>query len=153
MPSVTASNPTIVPTGEYLVQVTDYKEDNGQYGEQFKFTLEIVAPKKYENEKKLYWASPKITGGKKPSNLFRLVTGAFGREPVMGKNPETVDIDDLIGRQVICSIVSEDGENGERNKIIGFKAYSKQSVFPMPEPAKMGTSPAEPDDDDLFSEE
>lgn len=155
----TESNYVTLPTGEYLVQITDYASETGNFGPQWKWSLEVVAPKSHAGNTKFFWTSEKLTGGKKPSNLWKLVSAAFGREP--GKN-EAVDIDDLIGRRCIAVIVAEprDDGDGERNRTSALKPYAKQEPFPLPKPGakktgdetsfEVGEKPEVADDEDPF---
>lgn len=143
----------VIPTGEYLAQITDYEEEQGNFGPQFKFRLEIVKPKQYAEKTQLYWTSQKLTSGQRKSKLWAFVEAAFNR---MVEEGEQVDLDDVIGRQVIMVLVSDAKDDGsEFNKISSIKAYKNQQVFPKPATGQQtvpGTATLN-NDDDPFSDE
>lgn len=152
--TATAQAYEVVPTGEYLAQVTDIEDKEGNYGPQFQFTFEIVSPKAFEGKIKLAWYSQKLSSGTKPSKLWNVVQSIYNRPLVID---EQVDIDDLIGRQCIIVVVAEENEKGEENsKITALKAYKKTEPFPAagkPKPDNTAFTAGEPaeDIDDPFA--
>jgi hypothetical protein len=131
----------VLPTGDYLAQITDWEEDKGQYGPQFRFKFEIIKPKAQEGKNLSGWCSKKLSkGGTRPSKLWTWCEAAFNRPISEGEN---VDIDTLVGRQLVLSVIVEpksDGD-GEYNKIANVKAYKGQEPFPVG-----GTAPTKSDE-------
>lgn len=158
MPVMTATKAEFetLPTADYLAQITDYEEETGNYGPQFKFTFEIVSPKAYAGKTRLAWCSQKLTSGQKKSKLWTWVEAAYNRPISEG---EAVDIDSLVGRQVVLTLISETRDDGsEVNKVSAVKAYKKQDPFPIPQAATqplagMEAKAAGADEEDPFSDE
>jgi len=140
----------VMPTNDYLVQITDIEETAGNYGPQFQFTLEVVKPERYAGKTRKYWCSQKLTAGSKKSKLWSLVEAAYNRPLEIG---EAVDSDNLQGRRMIATIVVETGDDGsENNKIAAIKPYKKQEPWPKTEAGKRVATTDE-SDDDPFSDE
>ncbi len=139
----------VIPTGEYLAAFTDYEEETGQYGEQIKITWEIEKPAKYAGKKRLDWCNKKLSKGAKTSKLWNRVEALMNRPIEIG---EDVDLDSLIGRDVVLVIVEETKDDGTPNaKIASVKAYKRQEAFPKPEAGKPAAKPkAKPEDADEF---
>jgi hypothetical protein len=154
--TATTSNFEVIPTGEYLAQVTDIEDKEGNFGPQYQFSYEIVSPKPFAGKSKWGWYSQKLSGGTKPSKLWGVVQAIYNRPLVPG---EAVDVDDLIGRQCIIVIVAEENDKGEEfSKITNVKAYKKQEPFPaagLPKPDNTEFAAGEPEeiDDDPFADQ
>lgn len=144
--TATKSEFEVYPVGEYLAQVVDFEETEGNFGPQFRFRFEFLKPKAYAGKQISAWCSKKLAGGSKKSKLWTWVEAAYNRPLTEG---EEVDIDLLIGRQVVLVVVTEpksDGD-GEFNKITSVRAYKQQEPFPAWKPGKPAGKPA---DDDSF---
>lgn len=157
MPTVTATENSfkVVPTADYLMMVTSYKEESGQFGPQLMWKLEIVKPDEQAGNTIPYWTGTKLTkGGPVPTKLTTLVESAFNRTVSGG---EQVDTDNVCGRYVIASVVAEprkDG-NGDRNTITRIKPYTKQEPFPVDTDFEVGEPPKAKasDPEDPFGDE
>jgi fructose-specific component phosphotransferase system IIB-like protein len=161
----------LIPTGDYLCQVTNYEivdtSYEGKPTKQYQFTLEIVQPKAFAGKTRCYWCNKVLSTGTKKSKLWRFVETAFNRPIVIG---ESIDIDDLVGRQMVATITVEttdqkddSGELIQRNKTAGINPYKKQPPFEAPKTAKAAKAetpdaaepkPSKEDDEfDPFAEE
>jgi hypothetical protein len=153
MATLTASKAEfeVMPVGDYLAQITNYEEEVGNFGPQFKFTFEIVSPKEYAGKNKVAWCSQKLTSGSKKSKLWGWVEAAYNRPITEG---EQVDIDTLVGRQVVLTLVVEPRDDGsEINKVQVIKAFKKQEPWPKDADFQSGAAPATADWDDPFSDQ
>lgn len=117
----------VLPTGEYLAQIVDIEDVDGNYGPQFQFQFEIVKPKPFEGKTMRGWCSqsPSLK-----SKLMSWTAAAFNRPIETG---EAVDTMDLIGRKVVLVIITEpksDGSGEEINKISNVKPYKSQEPMP-----------------------
>ena len=131
----------VLPTGEYLVQVTDFEEVTGEFGPQVKLTFEIVKPAKFAGKTKLGWASMKLsTGGKRNSKLWDWTCAIFGRKLKIGEDMELMD---LVGRQAVAVIITEKKGEDDMNKISSLKPYAPQPPFPAAGAAKPPKPPAD----------
>ena len=138
----------VIPTGEYLAQITDQEDvPEGTYGPQIKLTFEIVArieegttkKTKYAGKTRFGWASKKLTKGEKGcSKLWSWVEAAYNRKIEID---EMVDTDSLQARRVIIVNVVEPAKNGEGEvcKITAVKPYPKQDPYPTPGKAQPKT--------------
>ena len=139
----------IFPTGEYLAQITDFEEEIGNFGPQFKFKFEFIKPKAHAGKALCAWCSQKLTSGSKKSKLWGWVEAAWNRPIDIG---EEVDLDDLVGRQVVLVVITEAKEDGtEYNKISAIKPYKQQEAWPKAAAAQAETRDsfeAGEDDDD-----
>jgi hypothetical protein len=128
MPIVTATANETIPTGEYLVALNDITVDEGQFGKQYKFAMEVTKPAEYAGKKLTAWTSTSsaITG------KFMKYASAFLRRPI--EDGERVNTDDLIGKQAIAIVLTKvsDKDNSEFNKVDGVKAYKARASAPAP---------------------
>lgn len=118
----------VFPTGEYLAQITDFEEESGNFGPQFRIKFELVKPKAHAGKSISGWCSQKLISGNKKSKLWGWVEAAWNRPVEVG---EEVDLDDLVGRQVVLVVITESKEDGtEYNKISAIKPYKQQEPWP-----------------------
>jgi hypothetical protein len=149
MATLTASKQEfeVLPVGEYLAQITDYEETTGNFGPQFKFRFEIVKPKAHAGKALSAWCSQKLTSGSKKSKLWGWVESAFNRPIEVG---EQVDLDDLVGRQVVLVVITDTKDDGsEYNTISSIKAYKSQEPMPKPSLGGNGAAKSAKSDDDF----
>lgn len=127
MAIITARKETVLPVGDYGLEVLGVTHEQGQFGWQFKFEFVVTAPKKFaELEKRLVaWTNDSNTI---KSKFIKWVSAIYNREIIDG---EQIDTDKLIARRVIGVIITEDKDDGTYNKIYALKPYGKQSPMPF----------------------
>jgi hypothetical protein len=100
-----------VPTGEYKAVITEISQTEGKFGPQLQIKSEISAGP-YAGNVLLCWVSPKFSP---KSRLYEWVEAALAM-PV--PKSYTFDSDDLIGREVIATLVVRELESGgEVNRV------------------------------------
>jgi hypothetical protein len=103
----------VIPGGEYAARITDVKEKlDGEFGPAF--AIEFTLQEGKVGHKITKFCSQKFSP---KSRLFELA------KAVRGTIPKTynLDTDDLLGEDVVLSVVKEMGEQDEPfNKIVGF---------------------------------
>ena len=138
-----------IPTGEYLAELIDYENTDGQFGPQYKLIWEIVKPEKFAGKQRYDWCSKKLTtGGKMQSKLWGRIEALMNRPIQIGEN---IDLDALISRRAILVIVEEAKGDDVFAKIASVKPYKKQEPFVVGEFSVGEESPT--DKDDPFDEE
>ncbi len=142
MTKMTVQRKEVLPTGDYLAQIVTFEKKNGNYGEQIEIDYEVVKPAKFAGHILKSWCNPVLTIGTKRSKLVLLVEAAFNRRLNVD---EEVDLNDIIGRQLVLTVLREQKDNGaEFAKVQSMAAYPKTPVFPEPDKP---TSFDEDDDD------
>lgn len=129
-----ASEPSdLLPTGDYIVKITEIKQVKSQFPNQRTGELEdqLLVGMQTRDGKRInaycsMWFSPK-------SKLYSLVRAAFGREIPVSYN---LDTDELIGRKVKVVVLQTTSKNG--------KEYSKVVEFKQAPPTGAPTTPARP---------
>lgn len=135
MTTVTINEFEAIPTGEYTVNIVDYKQETGQFGEQFHFTIEVIGGE-YADRQLHYWTP--VTGGMK-GKLFKMAS-AVGIALDAG---DEFDLDDLVGKRCMATVVVKERADGtEGNKIDGLKAPRAKKTEKA-EPQKINTTDAE----------
>lgn len=122
----------LLETGEYPAEITEIALENGQFGEQLKFTFEL------DNGRSMWgWASAKFST---KSKLYAWTRAILNRDIPPSY---MLDTDDLLGKRVKVIITQEEREDGrEFNKITRLKPYTNgtggtnghQPVAPPPAP-------------------
>lgn len=116
----------VLETGEYPAEVTEIALENGQFGEQLKFTFEL------ENGHSLWgWASAKFST---KSKLYAWTQAILNQQI----SPTYVlDTDDLVGRKVKLVVVTEERDDGrEFNKITRLKPFQQNGQAPVQRPVQ-----------------
>ena len=120
-----------IPTGEYLIQVTNIEETENKFDPdkpQLKWTLEIVTGD-YEGKNLIAFSS---TSDSVKGKLVRWAS-ALGLELVDG---DAFDTDDLIGRQCLAVVLVKAKDDGtEFNKVDDLKARKLKTQTRRPVPA------------------
>lgn len=147
--TATKSEFEVIPTGEYLAELIDYEDTDGQFGPQYKLTWEIVKPEKFAGKQRFDWCSQKLTsGGKMQSKLWGRVEALINRPIEIGEN---IDMDSLISRRAILVIIEEVKGDDSYAKISSVKPYKKQEPLPAGE-TNVGDQKPDPEVDP-FDEE
>ena len=97
------------------MQVVNIEPTDGNFGPQFKWTLEVVKPEKFSGIQRGAWTSvsPNLKG-----KFMKWAGACLGRAI---EKDEAIDTDDLIGAQVVATIVIKDGDDGPFNKVDGIR--------------------------------
>jgi len=115
-----------IPTGEYPTQITDLIEEEGKFGQQVKFTLEIIGDGDYTGKNLLAWAALS------PSMKGKLAKWAAACGIQLEPGIE-FDTDELIGKRVMAVVLVKTKDDGsEFNKVEELKAPKRR---PVPAPA------------------
>ena len=119
----------LLPVGEYPAKIADIKLEDGQFGQQVKFTFEI--PNGEEEPRTMWgWSSAKFTPA---SKLYAWTQAALGGGPIdRGYN---FNSDDLIGKKVTLIVVVKEGDKGEFNRIDTIRPFRKPAPKPVVEAA------------------
>lgn len=106
-----------LPTGDYSAEISRVELEEGQFGQQLKFSFDLLGEK--EGRTLLGWASCRFSP---KSKLYGWTRAAFGGGPIdRGYNLNT---DDLIGRKVTLTVLASSRDDGtEFNKIDAVKTY------------------------------
>ena len=110
----------VLPTGEYVAEVEEIEEVEGNYGPQLKWTFRVLNSKDHKDCTVLGWTS---TSPSTKGRLVNWVSACYGRRIRGG---ETIDTHDLIGKRVsLVLTVEENGDGAEFNKIQSLKPHKK----------------------------
>ncbi len=117
----------VIPGGEYPARITKIEETKGTYGDQLKWTFDLK-PINGKEHSLLGWCSATFSN---KSNLYKWTCATLD-VPGMAAG-ETLDPRDLIGKQVILSVIRDTNDKGEPfNKVKGLFPYHK----PVQQPQK-----------------
>jgi len=122
----------VLPTGDYPASIGRIELEDGQYGQQLKFSFDLLV-EEYADRTLLGWASAKFST---KSKLYGWTRAALGGQPI---DPAYVlDTDDLIGKKVLLTVLvkqKDDGSGIEFNKIDSVRPYRNgQAPVQQPEP-------------------
>lgn len=120
----------VLPTGDYPATIEAIELSDGQYGQQLKFSFGLDG----KNQTLWGWASASFTT---KSKLYGWTRAAFGGRPIPPNY--TLDTDDLIGKQVLLTVVVATKDDGaEFNKIENVRAYLNGQQPAMAQPVAAG---------------
>ncbi len=104
-PKVTMEEAIVIPTGEYRMLVMDYEEVQGQFGQQYKFKLEMPQGSDYAGKYLSLWTPTNLT----PKNKFGRFIQAAGFDMELGME---LMLDDLLQRPVTAVVIVTTGKDG-----------------------------------------
>lgn len=109
-----------LPPGEHIAEVAEIKQEQGNFGAQFRWTFHVLSPDGSVRKRILGWTS--ISPSLK-SKFARWTQACLGRPP---KADETVKTSDLVGSKVMLVVVVEETEDGaEFNKVDNIKPLKR----------------------------
>ena len=127
-----------LPTGSYKVVLTGIEEKVGQFGEQFRLSLEVLEGE-YEGRRLTAWCSPVLSP---KSKLTRWAAALLGDEMPEG----ALDVDWLINRTAVADVLETEGKDGATfSKVVELKPIrrpARPSPAPRPAPAAARPAPA-----------
>jgi len=119
----------VIPTGEYRMLVMDYEEVTGQFGQQYRFKLEMPRGTEFAGQYLSFWTPIELT----TKNKFQKLVYAAGFD--MGPNEELM-LDDLLQRPVTAVVIVTTGKDGTE--------FSKIEAVKRPKPRGGQQSKATP---------
>ena len=100
-----------IPTGDYEAVITEVEEDEGQFGEQYKYIFQITNGES-KGTNLFGWSSQKLS---KKSKYREWAVAALGRN--IGPGDE-LTVDDLVGKPIRITVLREASDDGsEYNKV------------------------------------
>mgnify|MGYP001160036530 CR=1 FL=1 len=100
-----------IPTGDYEAVITEVEEDEGQFGEQYKYIFQITNGEA-KGTNLFGWSSQKLS---KKSKYREWAVAALGR--TIGPGDE-LTVDDLVGKPIRITVLREAADDGsEYNKV------------------------------------
>ena len=100
-----------IPTGDYEAVITEVEEDEGQFGEQYKYIFQITNGEA-KGTNLFGWSSQKLS---KKSKYREWAVAALGR--TIGPGDE-LTVDDLVGKPIRITVLREASDDGsEYNKV------------------------------------
>ncbi len=128
-PKVTMQEAVVIPTGEYRMLVMDYEEVAGQFGQQYKFKLEMPKGTEYEGQYLSLWTPTNLT----TKNKFGKFVQAAGFDMEPGQD---LMLEDLLQRPVTAVVIVTTGKDGTE--------FSKVEAVKRPKPRGGQQSKATP---------
>ena len=114
-PKVTMQEAVVIPTGEYKMLVCDYEEVTGQFGQQYRFKLEMPKGTEYEGQYLSIWTPTNLT----PKNKFGKFVFAAGFDMEPGQD---LMLEDLLQHSVIAVVIVTTAKDGtELSKVEAVK--------------------------------
>ena len=110
-----------VEPGVYAATITEVIKEDGDFGEQIRFTFSLDG----SESTLLAWASAKLSN---KSKLGQWVTG------ILGEMPERLDIQTLVGRSVNILVNVVTKEDGSKTNRVENVTMPKQTSKPKPKP-------------------
>ena len=130
-----------LPTGSYKVVLTGIEEKVGQFGEQFRLSLEVLEGE-YEGRRLTAWCSPVLSP---KSKLTRWTSALMGDELPEGP----LDLDWLINRTAVADVLEVEGKDGATfSKVMEIRPVRRPArpapvtPSPAPRPAPAAARPA-----------
>jgi len=114
-----------MPVGSYLAKVAIVEPTTGQYGDQLKFSFDILKPDAQAGRQLTAWTSARLSP---QSKLYKWLTALYGDVAAvpLDENMEW-DSDDAVGRQVVVDVVVETRADGsEFNKVNALRPVRAQ---------------------------
>jgi hypothetical protein len=131
MPESQVKDYTPIPAGIYQCQLSDIDlktmpsyDDQSVMEEQFLFRFTVLEEGDFYGKEVSAWASKKLVGGQKPSNLYRILTGVLGRQFTKEEclHQETIVTSDflnsLLGKQNILAVSQKEKQKGGMKNVI-----------------------------------
>ena len=113
----------VIPAGEYPAKITNVEKDDGQFGEQLRFTFSLQPNKDGERRELIGWTSFVFSNRSKLFKWVRSVLFDGGQIP----RDYVLETDDLIGRPAVLVVIKKLSDDGEEfNKIVDVLPYRQQ---------------------------
>jgi hypothetical protein len=128
--TVTRTVYEVLPEDIYMAEVLDIEEVEGDYGDQLKFTFDLV---ELDDRQQLGWCSKKLSP---KSKLWAWTRALLGSEP-----DGDLDCDRLINRKCRLSLSVETKDGVEYNRIKDILPMARATIKPRPQPVVAQAQP------------
>jgi hypothetical protein len=131
-----------IELGDYRAKFTRYEEDEGIHGAMVKWFFDLQD----EDYQGRSISGISSTAFNPMSKMWAWVQALLGR-PI--EDGEEIDLDDLIGREVMIDVDHKQTERGTFEKIAGLRPVRRKKKRPEPEPVEEEDEEEEDEDSDL----